>query len=216
MNAYIFDMDGTILNSMHYWYNFGAEFLKAKGLSDDYPKEKLERLTLFQALAMFKEEFSMRETVEELNAEAFELLYQHYRHSFTLKEGTLELFEHIRGKGGKIALATATERRLVNGFMERYPEAAVYFDLIETVEPNTWTKNDPEFFEGVVERFGETPEKVFVFEDAPHAMETAKKAGYTVIGILGETLPELRARGLAAADFAFEDIRSVDLGILSL
>lgn len=216
MNAYIFDMDGTILNSMYYWNNFGAEFVRAKGLAENYPNEKLERVTLFQALAMFKEEFSLPETLEELNAEAFELLYRHYRHSFTLKEGTLELFEHIRRKGGKIALATATERRLVNGFMERYPEAAAYFDIIETVEPDTWTKNDPEFFEGVVRRFGEIPEKVFIFEDAPHAMETAKKAGYTVIGILGETLPELRERSVAAADFVFEDIRSVDIGILSL
>lgn len=216
MKAYIFDMDGTILDSTAFWKSFANNFLRHFGFNEDVPYEKYEKLTLHEAICMVREDYLPEKSMEELDAQVADFLYNKYRNEFELKDGVLDLFEYIRSKGGKIALATATETRFVKGFLERHKEVAKYFEFTESVKIGGLTKNQPEFFRDTVARFGEKPEKAFMFEDAPHAMESASKAGLTVVAVTEDTLPSLLHKVENFADYKYDSIATIDRSILGL
>jgi len=213
LKAFIFDMDGTILNSMACWYSIGNRILKMNGLDEELPPSSLERLTLYQGMVMIKEVYKIEKSVEELEREVYEYIYGQYRNYFTLKEGTIELFDYIKENGGRIGLATATDMKYVKGFLENQKGIEKYFDFIETVKNEGPTKNEPEFFLKAVKNFVERPEKVFMFEDAPHAMEAAKKAGMIVVGIIEDTRKDLRDLAIEISDYHFESIVDIDRSI---
>lgn len=214
--AYVFDMDGTILSSVTYWFNFGNEVLKLNGINETIDPVRLEKFTLMEALDFLRVEFNIPKSLEDLEKDVFEHLYNKYRNEFEIKDGTLEILEYIRSKGGIIALATATERKYVNGFLEKYPEVAKYFELIETVEVDTFTKNDVEFFEGIAKKLNVKISDMYVIEDAPHSMETAKKAGCTVIAVLEDTMKPIRSDAVKFSDYHYEKLNEIEYGILGL
>lgn len=206
-------MDGTIVNSMEFWFNLGDYILKMNGIKEKLPPAALEKLTLYEGIVMMKEVYKIEKSVEEIERELFEYVYGKYRNEFNLKKGTIELFDFIKANGGRIALATATDWKYVKGFLERHKGIEKYFDFIETVKNDGPTKNEPEFFTNAINKFEEKPEKVFMFEDAPHAMEAAKKAGMTVVAIIEDTMKELKDLAIDVSDYHYESIEDIDRSI---
>lgn len=214
MNAFIFDMDGTILNSMDFWFNIGDEILAMNGIEEKLPPKAFEKITLYQGLELIRNTFNLSKSVDDMDKEVFEYVYSKYLNELELKKGTFELFEYIKNNGGKIAIATATDRKYVDGFLIKYKEILDYIDFVETVRVGGPTKNDVDFFTDILKNFPEEPKKVYMFEDAPHAMRTAKKAGFTVVGIIEDTHPELVEEAIRDSDYHYDNLIQLDRSIL--
>ena len=187
MKAAIFDLDGTLLDSMWLWENLADNYLLSIGI--EAPKdlgEALKDLTLKEACFYMKEEFNIKSTIDEINRDIEKLLADYYANCLQLKSYVLETLEEFKNKNIKMAIATATDEHLVSMALNRL-DIKDYFEFIQTAEHVGLNKSKPEFFEIAIDRLGLKPEGIWVFEDALHCIISAKKAGLKVVAIKDES-----------------------------
>ena len=187
MKAAIFDLDGTLLDSMWLWEKLADNYLLSIGI--EAPKdlgEALKDLTLKEACFYMKEEFNIKSTIDEINRDIEKLLADYYANCLQLKPYVLETLEEFKNKNIKMAIATATDEHLVSMALNRL-DIKDYFEFIQTAEHVGLNKSKPEFFEIAIDRLGLKPEGIWVFEDALHCIISAKKAGLKVVAIKDES-----------------------------
>ena len=180
----IFDMDGTLVDSMLYWHNLGQEYLESKGVTGDL-NEVLERskpMTMVESGALFIKEFGLAGTPESVAAEINAVMEGHYRNDVQLKAGAKEYLEQLRQKGIKLCVASATAEDLVSLCLTRLG-VRDYFEFLLSCESVGTGKNRPDVYFAAAERLGAAVENTVVYEDAWYAVRTAKNAGFRVVAI---------------------------------
>ncbi len=186
----IFDVDGTLLDSMFTWRHRGEIYLESLGIK---PREGLHldvrRMGFIEAPKMIKEEYSLTSSPEEICDEMMKVVNNYYQTCPQVKEGTIEFLEELKKNGVKMCIATATDRHMVEPGLIN---AGIrdYFDEIFTCGGLSTNKTKPFIFEKAMEFLGTSKEDTVIFEDALYAVRTAKKAGFFVTGIFDEQEPE--------------------------
>lgn len=181
----IFDMDGTIADSMGYWKDLEKEYLLEKGVSDHDADEILKETqhqTIPDSMAMFIERFGFEGTVESLTEEFDGLMAEHYRNDVNIKPGAKEYLDTLKARGVKMCIATATAAPLVRIALDRM-EIADYFAFNLSCVDIGSSKDKPDVFLEAARRLGGKPEETAVFEDSLVASRSAKSAGFYVVGI---------------------------------
>lgn len=179
----IFDLDGTLLDSMGAWDTIGEEYLLTKGYTPP-PNlwETLKTLSLLQAAVYFQEEHGLQESAEEIMAQINALIEAKYFKEIPFKPTALAFIKRLDRLGVKMCIATATDRHLVEAAMKRLG-ALEYFCGIITCTEVGCGKDRPLIYERALELLDTKKEETLVFEDALHAVETAKSAGFLVVGV---------------------------------
>ena len=178
-----FDLDGTLLDSMYLWENVGAEFVKSKRkIPEENLREILKPLSLHQSAIYLKEKYQLSESIEQLMSEVNTLVEHYYFDEVTPKDGVCEFLQMLKNKGVKMCVVTATDKYLVEAALKRNG-IADFFDKIFTCTEVGFGKDTPHIYNAAAEFMVLAPNKVMVFEDASHAAETAKKAGFCVCGV---------------------------------
>ena len=202
----IFDMDGTLVDSMLYWHNLGQEYLESKGVTGDL-NEVLERskpMTMVESGALFIREFGLAGTPESVAAEINAVMEDHYRYDVQLKDGAKEYLEQLRQAGVKMCVASATAADLVSLCLTRLG-VRDYFEFLLSCETVGTGKNRPDVYFAAAERLGAAVENTVVYEDAWYAVRTAKEAGFHVVAIYDYNS---RARWNEIRDMAHRPIES--------
>ena len=183
----IFDLDGTLLDSMPIWRNVGANFLKTQGITP--PENYLEIIksqTLSQTATYFHEELGVSLSAEEIVLAIVKMVEQQYEQEVPLKSHVLDFLKAQKKAGAKMCIATASELSYVLKALKRL-KVLSYFDFVTSCTETGYTKKDPAFFHTVANRLGGTFEDTTVFEDALYAVNTAKNAGFSVYAIADDT-----------------------------
>ncbi len=186
----IFDVDGTLLNSMFTWRHRGELFLEGLGIK---PREGLHldvrRVGFLEAPKMIKEEYSLPQSAEEIGKAMMKVVEDYYLIDPRVKDGTIEFLEELKKNGVKMCIATATDRQMVEPGLIN---AGIrdYFDEIFTCRALSTNKTKPFIFEKAMEFLGTSKEDTVIFEDALYAVRTAKNAGFFVTGIFDDQEPE--------------------------
>ena len=179
----IFDMDGTILDSMGMWHTIANTYLESIG---KIPREDLwdnvKRLNMIETAQYFIDEYGVAKTIEEIGVEVKELIMKFYAESLELKEGAKSFLKTLNERGIPCVLATATERSCTIACMKRLDCEKYFKEIITCLDLNT-SKSSPLIFEESARRCGAKAEESVVFEDALHAIRTAKKAGFKVCAV---------------------------------
>lgn len=184
----IFDMDGTLVDSMVYWKNLACEFLESKGVTH-VPKdviEKIRPMTMTESAAVFIREFALGGTPGSVSAEMNTLMDKHYCNDVLLKTGAKEYLEALCENGVRLCVASATAEHLMKICLERLG-VLKYFDFLLSCETVGAGKDKPDVYIAAAKRLGAGVEEIAVYEDALYAVETAKKAGFYVIGVYDES-----------------------------
>lgn len=205
----IFDMDGTILDSMSVWHNISQHFLDPHGVKitpKDY--EALEGRTQYQTAAYFAEHYpQIPLTADEISQGMDHLIAERYQRLARPKPGVVDFLKRMRVEGVPCGVATLTSRiHAQKALTER--EMMQYFEFLLTIEDVGVSKRDPAIYLRAAEKIGCTPQECMVFEDAPYAAETAKKAGFMVCGLAEPAYAETEALLRAVSDVFIE--RSFD------
>jgi HAD superfamily hydrolase (TIGR01509 family) len=201
----IFDMDGTLIDSMPIWDTLGETYLRRRGIVPPPGlRELLRPMSLPEAAQYFRVEFGIPDPVDEVLSQFDTLICDQYRNKVGLKPGVLPFLQRLRSQGVRMCIATATGCELAETALRRLG-IADFFEFILTCADVGSGKSNPAIFSRALELLGTHIDSTIVFEDALHAIHTAKQAGFTVVGVFD----------LSAADDAAEISKLADGYILS-
>ncbi|MCR4890067.1 MAG: HAD family phosphatase [Ruminococcus sp.] len=179
----IFDLDGTLIDSMGIWYNVDRKFLLEHGVTDPPAdiSDKVKKMTIEESSAYFINEFGMDCTVDDVKQRIEELVRVEYEENIPLKAGVTELLDVLDSKGIPYGVATATYKKLAEAALKR---CGIYdrFAFVLTDREYPKGKKFPDIFLGGAERLGTSPAETLVAEDSLHCIETAKNAGFVTAG----------------------------------
>lgn len=179
----IFDLDGTLLDSMFIWDTFGEDYLKTLGKE---PKENLaetfKTFTLEQAAEYYIKHYSVTLSIEEIVDDINNMVAEIYRTKVTLKSGVKEFLKRLHTCGVKMCVATVTDRPIVEDVLKRLG-VLEYFSAIFTCAEVGYDKTTPHIYRKALEYLGTERQETIVFEDAMHALQTAKSDGFKVAAV---------------------------------
>lgn len=179
----IFDLDGTLVDSMEYWENLGPDYLRSRGKTpQDVDRTNFKQLTLAEAAAYIKNAYDLPETPEAIYDDIIARIEEAYLSAIPLKPGVNDMLEALDAAGVRMCIATASEKRLVVPMLERLG-IAERFQGIYTCPEVGVSKSRPDVFEWALRELGTPIEETIVFEDSLHAIKTAKEAGFHVIAV---------------------------------
>lgn len=187
MKVFIFDMDGTFVDSMEYWNNLMTNYLKSKGVTpEENLMDDIVSLTLHDGIKYTKDRYELRESAEEILDEMKALIGYNYKNTFNIDPATIEIFHHLKRAEKKVVLATATQRSLVDIVLDRF-DLRKYLDLEIVSDEVKLHKNDPQYFLDIGKHFGARGEECSVIEDSLYAIQSANDAGMETVGIIAQT-----------------------------
>ena len=180
----IFDMDGTLVDSMVYWENLATEFLESKGVQTISSEilERIKPMTMTESAALFIQEYGLSGTAESVAAEMNAMMDEHYRKDIPLKPGAQVYLKALHRKGVTMCVASATAEDLMDACLTRLG-VAHYFSFLLSCETIGIGKSRPDVYLEAAKRLGAQPEDIAVFEDALYAANTAKQAGFYTIAV---------------------------------
>jgi haloacid dehalogenase superfamily, subfamily IA, variant 3 with third motif having DD or ED len=183
MKIVLFDVDGTILDSMGAWENMGRIYLKSKGIDTSQNINNiLYPLTSMQAASFLKNEYHLEDSIQEIIENFHKCLHDFYLYDVKLKEGIIDVLEEFKKHHYQLFIATASTKELVEKSFERL-NINHYFNSIFTCDALGISKNDPYFYKKIAFKLQVKPKDIIVFEDSYNAALSAKKAGMKVIGV---------------------------------
>lgn len=179
----IFDLDGTLLDSMFIWDTIGEDYLRSVGKE---PHEDLKQtfmtLTLEEAAEYYREHYGVTLSVKEIVDGVNTMVEDIYRTKVTLKSGVADYLAYLKENKVKMCVATVTDRYLVEETLERLG-IRHFFSEIFTCGEVGFGKDKPVIYQKALEHLGTKKEETYVFEDLPFALKTAKEDGFRTIGV---------------------------------
>ncbi len=180
---YLFDFDGTLVDSMPSWINKMMGILKKAGVS--YPDNVIEIITPLGDVGSaeyFIRELGVPMTVSEMIAEMDVVALPAYRDEIPLKVGVYDALHRLHEMGKKLYVLTASPHRMLDPCLQR---TGVYelFEGVWSSEDFGLTKGDAAIYEAAAKEMGTTVEQVLFFDDNIKAVSTAKAAGMQTVGV---------------------------------
>ena len=183
----IFDVDGTLLDSMPMWARLDIDYLEGMGY---HPEPdfctKVKMMTISDASIFIRDYFGVEKSPEQITTEIMGIAYSHDENDLLLKPGAAELIETLKNMGYHIVVATANEYDMVKKFLERN-DIMKYMDGLITCTMVGYSKQRPDVYIKACEIAGCSVSESVVFEDSSFAINTAKNAGFDVIGVYDDT-----------------------------
>ena len=179
----IFDLDGTLLDSMFIWDTIGEEYLRSLGKEPHEDlKETFMTLTLEEAAEYYRENYGVTLSVQEIVDGVNSMVEQTYRTKVTLKPGIAEYLAWLKENGVRMCVATVTDRYLVEETLERLG-VRHYFSEIFTCAEVGFGKDKPVIYQKALEHLETEKRDTYVFEDMLFALNTAKTDGFPTVGV---------------------------------
>lgn len=200
----IFDMDGTVLDSMQVWDRLSETYLKQLGVhitAADYAA--VEGGTQLGVAQYFVHTYRLPMTAEEMVTEMNALITARYEAIARPKAGVLDFLEALRARRIPCCIATLTDRHHAEKAL-RDRDMLRYFDFMLTIEDVGVSKYEPAIYLRAAERMGCAAADCMVFEDAPYAAATAKRAGFQVCGVIERAYADGEALLRESADIILE------------
>lgn len=180
----IFDMDGTLLDSMPVWHRLTQNYLKQFNVHiTDEDFAACEGFSQPEVADYFLKQYPELPLTRETMLDGMdELIVSRYESMAKPKDGVIEFLERMRKQGVKMAVATLTARRHAEKAL-RDRDMMQYFEFMLTIEDVGVSKYEPDIYLEAASRLGLAPADCMVFEDAPYAGVTAHRAGFALCGL---------------------------------
>lgn len=179
----IFDIDGTLLDSMPMWARLDIEYLESLGIKPE-PNfhNKVKMMTMLDASRYIKNCFNVDKEPEIIADEIQQIAIKYYEDELLIKNNSRELLQILKSRGYKMYVATANEYDMCSAALRRN-QVMDLFDGLVTCSMTGYSKERPDVYLLACEKMGLAVSDTVVFEDSCFAINTALKAGFTVVGV---------------------------------
>lgn len=205
----IMDLDGTVLDSAHVWERVDVNFLERRGFTvpSDYV-DAISAIGFARAADYTIARFGLSEKPEAVMQEWFDLAKQAYALDVGLKPGAAEYLAYLQGQGIPVVIATSNHAELYQAALDS--NGITDFFAAHTVAAEVTTgKDEPDIYHLAASKLGLSASQCMVFEDLVPAVQGAKKAGATVIGVFDEAMKHHFDKLRAVADRVIYDFREM-------
>lgn len=184
--AVIFDLDGTLVDSMWMWKAIDIEYLGKFGISLPASLQKdIEGMSFSETAVYFKETFQIPDSLEKIKADWNRMAYDKYTKEVSLKKGAKEFLDYCKVHGIKLGIATSNSRELVDATLEAL-SIRDYFNCVMTACEVAKGKPAPDIYLAVAENLQVEPSRCLVFEDVTMGIMAGKNAGMEVCAVEDE------------------------------
>lgn len=200
----IFDLDGTVLDSLPIWDHLGVEMLRSQGYDPDPALGKqLKIMTMTDGAQLCKDLFQMPQSIEEIAALVEDQAKRAYNTVIGPKPGAADFLRRLKEAGIPMVIATNTRRDLVEDGLRRNGLLDFFHGIVTCPEVGQGKKEGPAVYEEALRLLGGTKEDAVVFEDALHPIRTAKAAGFRVAAIYDSSSEGEHEEIRALSDYYF-------------
>lgn len=218
IKAVIFDLDGTLMDSMWMWTDIDIEYLAGYGYSlpDDLQK-KIEGMGFTETACYFRERFSLPRTIEEIKQEWTRMAYDKYAVDVKTKPGAKKFLREIRAQGILTAIASSNSRELIMASL-RGNHIEDCFDCIMTSCDVPKGKPSPDIYLSVASVLHTDPGECLVFEDVPMGIMAGVNAGMKVCAVRDRHSEDQQDEIRRLADYyirSYDEIRENTYEVLS-
>ena len=207
--AVIFDLDGTLVDSMWMWKSIDIDFLGDRGIEcpDDLQKD-IEGMSFSETAFYFKERFKLEESLDEIKDIWVDMSIEKYRNEVPLKPGVDILLKYIAENGLKAGIATSNGRQMVEAVLESL-HIGQYFQVVATSCEVAAGKPAPDIYLKVASELSVDPAHCLVFEDVPAGILAGKRAGMTVCAVDDDFSKEMEEEKKRLADYFIYDYHQI-------
>ena len=209
IKAVIFDLDGSLVDSMWIWRDIDIEYLGRFGIAlPEDLQRNIEGMSFSETAVYFKEHFSIPDSIEQMKEDWNRMAWNKYLHEVPLKEGIDEFLEGCRSRGILLGIATSNSRTLVENIADVHG-LHNYFQSIMTGCDVSHGKPAPDIYLAVAGQLHVKPEECLVFEDIVPGIQAGKNAGMTVCAVEDAYSADSREQKKKLADYYIEDFRGL-------
>lgn len=177
VDAVIFDLDGTLIDSMGVWESIDEEYLGRFGIPmPEDLQEAISGISVTQTAIYFKETFGISDSIQEIISDWNDMAMEHYTNRAPLKGGALLFLKYLKHRQIPCAIATSNSRDLTRAVLESHGITR-YFQAVVTGEDIHKGKPEPDVYLEAAARLGARPSRCLVFEDIPYGIMAAARAG---------------------------------------
>lgn len=213
LRSAIFDMDGTLLDSMHIWNDIGPNTLRSLGIEPEPDlHQRLKTMTNRDGAQYCKDHYHMTQFVDEIIAMTEAQVEDFYTHHVQPKPGVVPFLSLLKMEGVDMYVATNTDRRLAELALRHAGIDSYFRGMVTCGDVGIGKAESPLVFERALARLGGRKETNVVFEDALHCIRTAKAAGFRVCAVYDPSAEDDQEEIRALADTyirSFEDMLEV-------
>ena len=205
----IFDMDGTLMDSMWMWKDSDIEYLGRFGITmPEDLQRKIEGMSMAETAVYFREHFGITDSIEKMQGDWNDMAIDFYRTRVHLKKGALQLVTKMKECGMRVGIATSNSVELTqeclaaNGVEE-------LFDTVRTARDIPRGKPNPDIYLSIAREWGIAPEELIVFEDIPNGALAGKRAGMEVVAVADDYSLPRRDELVRIADHFIQDFTEI-------
>lgn len=211
IEAVIFDLDGSLVDSMWLWKAIDIEYLGKFGIAlPEDLQSRIEGMSFREVAVFFKETFLIADTLEQIMETWNRMAWDKYAHEVPLKPGIPEFLSQCRKRGIRLGIATSNSRELVTNVVTVH-NIQDCFSCIMTGSEVTRGKPAPDIYLKTAEMLGIAPERCLVFEDIIPGIIAGKAAGMRVCAVEDAYSAHTRERKKELADFYIESYAECEM-----
>ena len=206
----IFDMDGTLVDSMGCWHHVYTEFLVTHGAGESAASiaTHIAHMTTCEAAALFQEVLSLDTSVTDIAAALDGRMKELYQTEVCEKPGVRAWLEQLKNDGVHMCVVFSTPEPLIRVCLDRLGLTS-FFSFILSCDTIGRGKEEPDAYLAAAKRLGAIPSEVAVYEDSPVALLTAKNAGFYAVAVYDEPSADAWEKMCENGDAAVRDWRLI-------
>lgn len=183
VKAVLFDLDGTLVDSMWVWRDIDIEYLGKFGVSlPDGLQGDIEGMSFSETAVYMKERFQIPDTVEKIKDDWNKMAWEKYTHEVPLKEGALEFLNYCLRNHIKLGIATSNSKELVTNIIKVHGLDDYFSGIVTGCEVEKG-KPAPDVYLEAARRCSVLPKNCLVFEDIIPGILAGKAAGMRVCAV---------------------------------
>lgn len=211
IKLFLFDLDGTILDSLKIWNDIDLLFFKNHNLimGEDY-HIAIAPLTLEETATYTKNTYKLDIDEEQIMKEWSDLAIKEYAENVNLKKGVKEFLDYLKNKNVHLAIATSCNEEMFKPCLERYGIVS-YFEHFYTSQNLKINKSNTNFFKEILNEYKIEPDQILFFEDSLASMKCAKSLGFNVVAVMDKKWEKQKEEIIASSDDQIEDFSQLIL-----